>query len=81
AVADGKLNDPSITPSGLGGTIEDDLLGEGGMLSCTTCHDVHVSRNTQGCIGCHSVHPFVTRTLSLRIPNEGSQLCLTCHNK
>ena len=23
---------------------------------CTSCHDVHIARNTQGCSGCHSAH-------------------------
>lgn len=80
AQVDGELYDPSTTPSGLGGTIEDDLLDDG-ILGCTSCHDVHVSRNTRGCIGCHSLHPMSTKTLSLKIPNDGSQLCLTCHKK
>jgi len=83
ATTDGNLYDPSTTMSGLGGTIEQDLL-ENGKLQCTSCHDVHVSRNTQGCIGCHNIHGgvgMITKTLSLRIPNDGSGLCLTCHKK
>ena len=80
AQEDGSLFDPSTTPSGLGGTIEEDLL-EDGMVSCISCHDVHVARNTEGCSGCHSLHPMQTTSLSLRIPMEGSQLCITCHNK
>ncbi len=83
ANADGELHDPSTTPSGLGGTIAEDLLVNG-SLECSSCHDVHVSRNTQGCTGCHNIHPgggVVTTTLSLRIPNEGSAFCFTCHNK
>ncbi len=83
ATADGKLNDPSSTPSGLGGTIEEDLL-DNGNLECSSCHDVHVSRNTQGCVGCHNVHGpggVITKTLSLRKSNDGSAFCLTCHAK
>ncbi len=83
AQKDGELNDPTTTPSGLGGTIEQDLLFNG-YLECSSCHDVHVSRNTQGCTGCHDMHGsngVVTKTLSLRISNDGSQLCLTCHKK
>ena len=79
---DGELNDPSVSPSGLGGTIAEDLL-DNGSLECSSCHDVHVSRNTQGCAGCHFVHggPIYGQTLSLRVDNTGSAFCLTCHNK
>ena len=78
--ADGGLYDPNTTVSGLGGTINDDMLNNG-MMGCTSCHDVHVSRNTQGCMGCHNMHTGRTRTLSLRITMDGSQLCLSCHKK
>ncbi len=83
AAVDGDLYDPSTTPSGLGSTIEEDLL-ENGRLECTSCHDVHISRNTQGCIGCHQIQAgggMVTKTLSLWKSNDGSALCLTCHKK
>lgn len=83
ATADGGLHDPASTPSGLGGTIAEDLL-QSGYLQCTSCHDPHISRNTQGCIGCHQMHGgggMVTVDLSLRISNDGSALCLTCHDK
>lgn len=81
ASRDGGLYDPSTTMSGLGGTIAKDLLDQGRNLECSTCHDVHVARNTQGCSGCHFVHGMTTRTLSLRIDNAGSAFCLTCHKK
>ena len=79
---DGELHDPSITPSGLGGTIAEDLL-ENGSLECSSCHDVHVARKTvPGCTGCHFSHGYIYgQTLSLRIDNTGSAFCLTCHNK
>ena len=80
ATADGELHDPTSTPSGLGGTISQDLLREG-QIECTSCHDVHVPRNQSGCSGCHSVHPMSTKTLSLRKSNDRSALCLTCHAK
>jgi len=76
AAADGELADPSTEPSGLGGTIEEDLLQEGKM-QCTSCHDVHISRNTQGCMGCHFNKP----SLSIWKSNTNSALCLTCHKK
>lgn len=78
-----KLHDPRTAPSGLGGTIQEDLLVNNKMV-CTSCHDVHISRNTQGCAGCHLTRPIghkMTRSLSLRKSNDGSALCLTCHKK
>ncbi len=81
AAADGELYDPSTTQSGLGGTIEEDLL-DNGKMGCISCHDVHISRNKNGCLGCHFVAPGVTtRTLSIWKDNTGSALCLTCHKK
>ena len=83
ALADGELHDPVSTPSGLGSTIDEDLL-RNQRMECVSCHDVHVSRNSAGCVGCHDVHGpggVITRTLSLRKDNSGSALCLTCHNK
>ncbi len=80
AAADGELFDPSTTPSGLGGTIEEDLL-QAGYMQCTSCHDVHLSRNTQGCVGCHNMGTGQTKSLSLWKSNDGSALCLTCHDK
>ncbi len=76
ALADGQLADPSTEPSGLGGTIDEDLLSNG-QMQCTSCHDVHISRNTQGCSGCHFNKP----SLSIWKPNTNSALCLTCHKK
>ncbi len=81
ASRDGQLNDPTSTITSLGGTIAEDLLDNGRNLECSSCHDVHVARNTQGCSGCHFVHGQTTRTLSIRIDNAGSALCLTCHKK
>lgn len=62
---DGALHDPSTATSGLGSTIDDDLLF-GGQMQCASCHDVH------GSTGFDSL---------LRIENAGSALCLTCHDK
>jgi len=81
AATDGQLHDPSSAPSGLGGVIAEDLLFDG-RLECSSCHDVHVARNTSGCNGCHDIHqPENSETLSLRITTTGSALCLTCHTK
>lgn len=40
AALDGGLEDPSVATSGLGGTIDADMLF-GGSLECASCHDVH----------------------------------------
>jgi predicted CXXCH cytochrome family protein len=65
AISDGGLHPPTTTNSGLGNTIDDDLLFNGRM-ECASCHDVH---NSYGVVHL------------LRISNVNSELCLTCHNK
>jgi predicted CXXCH cytochrome family protein len=40
ATLDGGLEDPSTATSGLGSTIDADMLF-GGSLECASCHDVH----------------------------------------
>jgi len=67
ASADGEIYNPTTQNSGLGGTIDQDLLISGKM-QCSSCHDVH---NTQA----------VNGTKLLVINNAGSALCLTCHSK
>ena len=44
AAADGDLHDPSLAPSGLGGTIASDMLF-GNKMECGSCHDVHDNSN------------------------------------
>ncbi len=81
ATADGELYNPTSQSSGLGSTIDEDMLFNGKM-ECSSCHDVHVARNNSGCVGCHNMHgPIMTKTLSVRIDNDNSALCLTCHKK
>ncbi|MEN8251005.1 MAG: cytochrome c3 family protein, partial [Bacteroidota bacterium] len=65
AVADGSLFNPITINSSLGGTIDADLLF-GHQVQCASCHDVHGVTGT---------------TNLLRITNDGSELCLNCHNK
>ena len=62
---DGGLYDPTTQPSGLGGTIDQDLLFNS-KLQCSSCHDVH---NGSGLAN------------FLRKDNSGSAFCLTCHAK
>ncbi len=81
ATAYGQMADPSTAPSGLGGTIDQDFLQDGKM-QCSSCHDVHVDRKTDNtCNGCHFVNGFTTQSLSIRVSNDNSALCLTCHKK
>ena len=69
---DGALHDPSTAVTiGAGadikvGTIASTML-IAGKLECASCHDVH-NKFTDG--------PYL-----LRVNNNGSGLCLTCHNK
>ncbi|RME75749.1 MAG: cytochrome C [Planctomycetota bacterium] len=69
ATSDGGLFDPATASSGLGGTIEQDMLfgttPGSKTLECASCHDVH--DNTNGF--------FLIKS------NAASALCLTCHNK
>ncbi len=65
ATTDGGLYDPTTANSGLGGTINADLL-LANKLQCSSCHDVH---NGSG------LSNLLVKS------NAGSALCLTCHNK
>ena len=65
ASTDDGLYDPSTTNSGLGGTISTDLL-IGNQVQCASCHDVHNGSGIEKL---------------LKISNDASALCLTCHNK
>ncbi len=65
ATADGGLFDPAVQNSGLGGSIDADLLFNG-KLQCASCHDVH---NGSG------LDNLLVKS------NAASALCLTCHNK
>jgi len=65
ATADGGLFDPATHVTELGGTIDTDLL-IGGKLQCASCHDAH--------------NGYPNPSL-LKIDNDGSDFCLTCHDK
>ncbi|MHB2150528.1 cytochrome c3 family protein [Calditrichota bacterium LG25] len=65
AEEDGGLYDPASSESGLGATIQQDLLIDN-QLQCTSCHDTH---NLMG------------NEKMLVIMNAKSRLCLTCHIK
>ena len=65
ASTDGELKDPTTANSGLGSTIDADLL-KAHKMECASCHDVH---NGSG------VSKLLVKS------NSGSALCLTCHSK
>lgn len=62
---DGGLADPTTASSGLGGTIDADLLFNA-QMECASCHDVHDDAGNSNL---------------LVVSNASSALCLTCHNK
>lgn len=65
ATSDGGLFQPTTTNSGLGSSINNDMLFNSKM-ECASCHDVH--------------NRFGVSHL-LKMSNVNSELCLTCHNK
>lgn len=65
ATSDGGLFPPTTTNSGIGSTIDNDMLFNSKM-ECASCHDVH--------------NRFGVMHL-LKMSNMNSELCLTCHNK
>ena len=69
--SNGSLFDPATTPSGLGGTITQDLLDERGKVQCTSCHDVHSTAKGQS---------MLRMEYNLQSPS-GAALCKTCHNR
>ncbi len=73
ATADGSLHAPSSTSSGLGGTILADLLDNDSKVQCTSCHDIHNREGNGNYRG--------PRFGLLWIRNDGSSLCLICHDK
>ena len=62
----GRLRDPAVTQSGLGGTIQQKML-RSGKLECVSCHNPHGGVNNNG-------------YMLLKWPAD-PPLCLTCHNK
>jgi len=65
SVADTGLWNETVTASGLGGTIDSDMLFAGNV-ECASCHDPHDAAG---------VTNFLVKS------NAASALCLTCHNK
>ncbi len=78
ALSKGNLADPSYEPSGLGGTIGEDLL-ENGKIVCTSCHAIHTTMSGENSFSNHFKNTEKTFSVTLKIPNVESRLCLTCH--
>ncbi len=70
ATTDGGLKDPDL-PSGLGGTIADDLLDPDSKVQCSSCHDVHIS----------GVGANLLRGMDYFQGPGGGELCRMCHLK
>jgi hypothetical protein len=70
-----SLNPASTTWQGGTGTVAASLHN-GTIMTCSTCHEVHNRANAVNAPSTDSV----TRNWLVRSPQQGSQLCLTCHN-
>lgn len=74
AAADSEIFDATgrqFIDNTFGVTVEDVLTN--GFMTCATCHDVHNSNN--------AAHSLATKNYFVYSPQEGSDLCLTCHAK
>ena len=65
AAGDGGLRDPTTSNSGLGNTVDEDML-LAHKMECSSCHNPH---NESG------LDHLLVKS------NQGSALCLTCHDK
>jgi predicted CXXCH cytochrome family protein len=79
ATADGSLHNPASKTVTIGsgaqsktGTIQNTMLyGPGkNLMECSSCHDVH-----------NTFTPAVAEAGLLKVTQNGSQICLACHNK
>lgn len=61
------LKDPKTTPSGLGGTIAEDLLVDD-RVECVTCHNIFFDTRDQ------------EKSKVWNVGSYFSELCVTCHN-
>ena len=70
-VANGGLYDPAVALSGLGGTVEQDLLDAKGKLQCTSCHDIHTTGKGE----------YMLRYDYSVATGTDKVICRVCHNK
>jgi hypothetical protein len=76
AADDGEIFDPADREfiGNTNGITVADVLWDGAFMTCATCHDVHNKTN--------AVHADAgTKNYFVYSPQEGSALCLTCHDK
>jgi predicted CXXCH cytochrome family protein len=89
ASRDEHLTPPEHASSGLGGTVQRDLLDLNSKVQCTSCHDPHddsinpflLLPASDGTL-CVTCHQRVDYALSVHAPGKSPQLsgnCLTCH--
>jgi predicted CXXCH cytochrome family protein len=71
ASKDTGLHDPVSTQSGLGGSIEEDLLDKESKLQCTSCHDIHTSGKGEYLLR----YDYDVET------HTDNVLCRVCHDK
>jgi hypothetical protein len=69
-VPNGKLYDPAVRASGLGGTIAADLLDSRSKVQCTSCHDTHSGGRGPN----HLRYDWNATT-------GNSAMCQVCHNQ
>jgi predicted CXXCH cytochrome family protein len=77
------------TPSGLGGTLREDLLDAQGKLQCTSCHEPHGTANRaflvvpadddQLCRACHHLRDFDVSAHGNRVSATTDLGCAACH--
>ena len=70
-IPNGELLDPVTAPSGLGGTIDEDILDEMHKMQCSTCHDVHLS----------GIGEYLLRYDIGEDGHDDHLLCRVCHVK
>src|ERR1035437_7739412 len=80
----GELCDPSVKLSGLGGTIDNDLLDKYHKMQCTSCHDVHATDITQTYAPPHgrtAFNPMLRFAWDPVTAKNDAKMCQVCHNK
>lgn len=81
-VTNGGLLDPATAMSGLGGTVEQDLLDERGKMQCTSCHDVHLTGKGDYALK-YDWYPETIRDSNgeVIVSQNDQDMCRVCHNK
>jgi hypothetical protein len=82
----GELQDPSVALSGLGSTIQNDILDKNNEMQCTTCHDVHATDVTQTYApvypaGVTPFNPMLRFAWDPITAKNDAKMCQICHNK